>query len=64
MSAINLERFRRQLTACLGRNATKPIPLTGIEKMALMEKSEQELAREFWAGLEDSFRREIAREGN
>jgi len=56
MSAINLERFRRQLSACLGRNVTRPKPLTGIEKHDLEEKSERDEAREFWDALSESFR--------
>ena len=55
--AINLERFRRQFAACCGRVPTKPMPLTGIEKHELEEKSEADLAKEFWDALTDSFRK-------
>lgn len=34
-SAITMERWRRQFDACCGKVATKPLPLTGIEKAAL-----------------------------
>ena len=56
---ITLERFRRQLSACLGRNVTKPIPLTGIEKEILSAKTEQEMAREFWSELTKSFKDDL-----
>lgn len=32
---IAMERWRRQFSACCGKVATKPLPLTGIEKAAL-----------------------------
>jgi hypothetical protein len=55
-NALNMERFRRQFNACLGKVATKPMPITALEKMELEEKSEADQAREFWNSLEDSFR--------
>jgi hypothetical protein len=54
---IAMERWRRQFASCCGKVATKPLPLTGIDKHYLEEKSEAEQAKEFWDALTDSFRK-------
>ena len=53
MSAITLERYRRQLLACCGPvPGRKAQPLTGIEREALEAQDEQEQASQMWTELE------------
>jgi hypothetical protein len=57
--AVNLARYQRQLDALCRKSPTKPLPLSGLEKMQLtqeedrMEEIYAEYKANFWNATEE-----------